>query len=147
MSLILGRTFLATAKALIDVNEGNLILRDGEEQITFSVDPKSKKDDVKKVESNGMFGSGGEPLKANPTSSLAPCDDVKKGTKAGTKPEGRKKKAWFANMRDAFTQKKDKSKEKVADQEGTPLDFKMGGDKPRPETVVDPISEASCSPA
>ncbi|CAL1406423.1 unnamed protein product [Linum trigynum] len=35
--LILGRPFLATAKALIDVHDGTLVLRDGEERITFSV--------------------------------------------------------------------------------------------------------------
>ncbi|CAL1406494.1 unnamed protein product [Linum trigynum] len=35
--LILGRTFLATSKALIDVHDGSLVLRDGEEQITFSI--------------------------------------------------------------------------------------------------------------
>ncbi|CAL1411956.1 unnamed protein product [Linum trigynum] len=36
--LILGRPFLATAKALIDVHDGTLVLRDGEERITFSID-------------------------------------------------------------------------------------------------------------
>ncbi|CAL1390817.1 unnamed protein product [Linum trigynum] len=35
--LILGRPFLATAKALIDVHDGTLVLRDGEERITFSI--------------------------------------------------------------------------------------------------------------
>ncbi|CAL1405398.1 unnamed protein product [Linum trigynum] len=35
--LILGRPFLATAKALIDVHDGKLILRAGNEQATFSV--------------------------------------------------------------------------------------------------------------
>ncbi|CAL1354991.1 unnamed protein product [Linum trigynum] len=35
--LILGRPFLATAKALIDVRDGTLVLRDGEERITFSI--------------------------------------------------------------------------------------------------------------
>ena len=33
--LILGRPFLATARALIDVEEGKLILRVGEEQVIF----------------------------------------------------------------------------------------------------------------
>ncbi|CAL1389610.1 unnamed protein product [Linum trigynum] len=139
MPLILGRHFLATAKYLIDVNEGTMILRDGEQQITFSVDPKSKNDYVKEVESNGMLGSGGVPLKANPTSALAPCDYVKQGPKAGIKPEGRKKKAWCAKMCHAFTQKKDKGKAKVSNQEGHPLELKMGGDKPRPETMVNPL--------
>ncbi|GJZ41471.1 reverse transcriptase domain-containing protein [Tanacetum coccineum] len=36
--LILGRSFLRTGHALIDVYEGELILRDGNEQITFHVD-------------------------------------------------------------------------------------------------------------
>ncbi|CAL1395347.1 unnamed protein product [Linum trigynum] len=40
--LILGRPFLATAKALIDVNDGKLILRAGGEQITFSVSDNIK---------------------------------------------------------------------------------------------------------
>ncbi|CAI0391971.1 unnamed protein product [Linum tenue] len=35
--MILGRPFLATAKALIDVHDGKLILRAGNEQSTFSV--------------------------------------------------------------------------------------------------------------
>ena len=35
--LILGRSFLATARALIDVHKGNLILRINSEQITFNV--------------------------------------------------------------------------------------------------------------
>ncbi|CAL1406555.1 unnamed protein product [Linum trigynum] len=146
MPLILGRSFHTTAKALIDVNEGTLILRYGEEQITFFY-PKSKNDDVKELESDGMFGSGGEPLKANPTSTLAPYDDVKQGPKAGTKPKGRKNKAWRAKMSHAFTQKKDKGKVIVPDQERCPLEIKMGGDKPCPETVADPLSEALCSQA
>ncbi|XP_075492505.1 uncharacterized protein LOC142530560 [Primulina tabacum] len=37
MPLILGRPFLATGKALIDVQEGKLRLRVGEEEITFDV--------------------------------------------------------------------------------------------------------------
>ncbi|CAL1394403.1 unnamed protein product [Linum trigynum] len=40
--LILGRPFLATAKALIDVNDGKLILSAGGEQITFSVSDNMK---------------------------------------------------------------------------------------------------------
>ncbi|CAL1379094.1 unnamed protein product [Linum trigynum] len=35
--LILGRPFLATTKALIDVHDGTLVLRDGEEKIMFSI--------------------------------------------------------------------------------------------------------------
>ncbi|GKC57301.1 reverse transcriptase domain-containing protein [Tanacetum coccineum] len=40
--LILGRSFLRTSRALIDVFEGELILRDGNEQIIFHVDDISK---------------------------------------------------------------------------------------------------------
>ncbi|GKG09643.1 reverse transcriptase domain-containing protein, partial [Tanacetum coccineum] len=40
--LILGRSFLRTDRALIDVYEGELILRDGDEQLIFHVDSTSK---------------------------------------------------------------------------------------------------------
>ncbi|GJU97488.1 reverse transcriptase domain-containing protein [Tanacetum coccineum] len=40
--LILGRSFLRTSRALIDVYEGELILRNGNEQITFHVNGTSK---------------------------------------------------------------------------------------------------------
>ncbi|GKC33838.1 reverse transcriptase domain-containing protein [Tanacetum coccineum] len=40
--LILGRSFLRTSRALIDVYEGELVLRDGNEQITFHVNGTSK---------------------------------------------------------------------------------------------------------
>ncbi|GJX29328.1 putative ribonuclease H-like domain-containing protein [Tanacetum coccineum] len=40
--LILGRSFLRTSCALIDVYEGKLVLRDGNEQITFHVNGTSK---------------------------------------------------------------------------------------------------------
>ncbi|GJY81219.1 reverse transcriptase domain-containing protein [Tanacetum coccineum] len=40
--LILGRSFLRTSRALIDVYEGELVLRDENEQITFHVDGTSK---------------------------------------------------------------------------------------------------------
>ncbi|GKE51078.1 reverse transcriptase domain-containing protein [Tanacetum coccineum] len=40
--LILGRSFLRTNRALIDVYEGELILRDGDEQLIFHVDSTSK---------------------------------------------------------------------------------------------------------
>ncbi|GJS69565.1 reverse transcriptase domain-containing protein [Tanacetum coccineum] len=40
--LILGRSFLRTNRALIDVYEGELVLRDGNEQITFHVNGTSK---------------------------------------------------------------------------------------------------------
>ncbi|GJS53217.1 reverse transcriptase domain-containing protein, partial [Tanacetum coccineum] len=39
--LIVGRSFLRTSRALIDVYEGELVLRDGNEQITFHVDVKT----------------------------------------------------------------------------------------------------------
>ncbi|GJS05439.1 reverse transcriptase domain-containing protein [Tanacetum coccineum] len=40
--LILGRSFLRTSNALIDVYEGELVLRDGNEQITFHINGTSK---------------------------------------------------------------------------------------------------------
>ncbi|GKB66546.1 reverse transcriptase domain-containing protein [Tanacetum coccineum] len=40
--LILGRSFLRTSRALIDVYKGELVLRDGNEQIIFHVDGTSK---------------------------------------------------------------------------------------------------------
>ncbi|GJU52930.1 reverse transcriptase domain-containing protein [Tanacetum coccineum] len=40
--LILGRSFLRTSRALIDVYKGELVLRDGNEQITFHVEGTSK---------------------------------------------------------------------------------------------------------
>ncbi|GKA77220.1 reverse transcriptase domain-containing protein [Tanacetum coccineum] len=40
--LILGRSFLRTSRALIDVYEGELVLRDGNAQITFHVNGTSK---------------------------------------------------------------------------------------------------------
>ncbi|CAL1381840.1 unnamed protein product [Linum trigynum] len=146
MPLILGRPLLATAKALIDVNEGILILRDGEEQLTLFIDPKAKNDDVKEMDKNGMIGSGGEPLKANPTITCIPCGDVKQEIE-GIKPEGRKKKAWREKMNRVYTQKKDKGKAKTVGQEGHPLELKLGGDKHRYETLADPFSEALCSQA
>ncbi|GKA43526.1 reverse transcriptase domain-containing protein [Tanacetum coccineum] len=41
--LILGRSFLRTSRALIDVYEGELVLRDGNEQIIFHVDGTTNK--------------------------------------------------------------------------------------------------------
>ncbi|GKF75563.1 reverse transcriptase domain-containing protein, partial [Tanacetum coccineum] len=41
--LILGRSFLRTSRALIDVYKGELILRDGNEQIIFHVDGTTNK--------------------------------------------------------------------------------------------------------
>ncbi|GJV95316.1 reverse transcriptase domain-containing protein [Tanacetum coccineum] len=52
--LILGRSFLRTSRALIDVYKGELILRDGNEQITFHVDGTSKHPQNHKNESIKM---------------------------------------------------------------------------------------------
>ncbi|GJT13436.1 reverse transcriptase domain-containing protein [Tanacetum coccineum] len=41
--LILGRSFLRTGRALIDVYEGELILRDGDERLIFHVDKHPQK--------------------------------------------------------------------------------------------------------
>ncbi|CAL1388128.1 unnamed protein product [Linum trigynum] len=60
MPLILGRPFIATAKALLDVNEGTLILRDGKERIKLEIDPRVRSDEVKGVVSYDVNESGGE---------------------------------------------------------------------------------------
>ncbi|GJU19163.1 reverse transcriptase domain-containing protein [Tanacetum coccineum] len=52
--LILGRSFLRTSRALIDVYEGELVLRDGNEQITFHVNGTSKQPQKHKNESIKM---------------------------------------------------------------------------------------------
>ncbi|GKE73312.1 reverse transcriptase domain-containing protein, partial [Tanacetum coccineum] len=49
--LILGRSFLRTSRALIDVYERELVLRDGNEQITFHVNGTSKHPQMHKKES------------------------------------------------------------------------------------------------
>ncbi|CAL1395775.1 unnamed protein product [Linum trigynum] len=113
MPLIQGRPFLATVKALIDVNEGTLVLRDGEEKLSLSIDPKIKNDVVKEMDSSGMKGSGGEPLKENPTSVCGPFDDEVHETKVGTNPGGKKKRAWRDRLHQASSQLKDEGKAKV----------------------------------
>ncbi|GJY32677.1 reverse transcriptase domain-containing protein [Tanacetum coccineum] len=52
--LILGRSFLRTSRALIDVYKGELVLRDGNEQITFHVNDTSKHPQKHKNESIKM---------------------------------------------------------------------------------------------
>ncbi|GJU49573.1 reverse transcriptase domain-containing protein [Tanacetum coccineum] len=52
--IILGRSFLRTSRALIDVYEGELVLRDGNEQITFHVNGTSKHPQKHKNESIKM---------------------------------------------------------------------------------------------
>ncbi|GJZ97238.1 reverse transcriptase domain-containing protein [Tanacetum coccineum] len=52
--LILGRSFLRTSHALIDVYEGELVLRDGNEQITFHVNGISQHPQKHKNESIKM---------------------------------------------------------------------------------------------
>ncbi|CAL1391337.1 unnamed protein product [Linum trigynum] len=147
MPLILGRPFLATVKALIDVNDGTFILRDGEERITFSVGIKSKVHDAKVVDLENEIASGGKPSKASPTSVCVPCDDEVQEIKACTKPEGKKKRAWRERLHQASIQSKDKGKAKMWGQEGNPMELNVGGDKSHPDTVADPISVASSSKA
>ncbi|GJR74961.1 reverse transcriptase domain-containing protein [Tanacetum coccineum] len=54
--LILGRPFLRTARALIDVYDEKLILRDGDESLTLNMQSeKSKLDDKQRVESINMI--------------------------------------------------------------------------------------------
>ncbi|GKF48700.1 reverse transcriptase domain-containing protein, partial [Tanacetum coccineum] len=55
--LILGRSFLRTRRALIDVYEGELVLRDGNEQITFHVNGTSKHPQKHINESIKMFNN------------------------------------------------------------------------------------------
>ncbi|GJW22916.1 reverse transcriptase domain-containing protein [Tanacetum coccineum] len=55
--LILGRSFLRTSRALIDVYEGELVLRDGNEQITFHVNGTSKHPQKYKNESIKMVNN------------------------------------------------------------------------------------------
>ncbi|CAL1370587.1 unnamed protein product [Linum trigynum] len=102
MHLILGRPFLATAKTLIDVNEGTLILRDGEERITLEIEPKARNEDVKELVSDDLNVSGGEPLKENPTITWVACEDIKQEVNEGTIPKERKKKAWRKKMKQAL---------------------------------------------
>ncbi|GKA24611.1 reverse transcriptase domain-containing protein [Tanacetum coccineum] len=62
--LILGRSFLRTSRALIDVYEGELILRDGDERLIFHVDKhpqKHAKESIKMI--NFIEDSFGEVLK------------------------------------------------------------------------------------
>ncbi|CAL1360249.1 unnamed protein product [Linum trigynum] len=142
MQLILGRPFLATAKALIDVNEGTLILRDGEQRITLETDPKARSEEMKELVSNDVNVSGGEPLKANPTITCIACGDVEQELKEGTMPKEKKKNAWRQNMKQALARMKEKAKAKLAGQEGHLMENKMGGYKPRTESVEDPLSVA-----
>ncbi|GJV95704.1 hypothetical protein Tco_1547281 [Tanacetum coccineum] len=62
--LILGRSFLRTSRALIDVYEGELILRDGDERLIFHVDKhpqKHAKESIKMI--NFIKDSFGEVLR------------------------------------------------------------------------------------
>ncbi|CAL1406690.1 unnamed protein product [Linum trigynum] len=145
MPLILGRPFLATSKALIDVNAGTLFLRDGEERITLGIEPKPRSEHVRKVEPGDMNASGVEPFKVNHTITFVPCDDVKQESKEGISPKEGRKRAWRERMNHANAQWKEKGKAKVICQEGHPIESKLGGDMHRPEIVADPLSIASRS--
>ncbi|XP_075499157.1 uncharacterized protein LOC142537531 [Primulina tabacum] len=84
MPLILGRPFLATGKALIDVQEGKLRLRVGEEEITFDVfnalkhtlhsDSCYRIDAVDALVSDYVQDSLGDPLEATLTTELEDDD-------------------------------------------------------------------------
>ncbi|CAL1394945.1 unnamed protein product [Linum trigynum] len=147
MPLILGRTFLATAKALIDVNEGTLILRDSDERITPGIEPKLRSEDVKKVESGDMNATGGETFKVNLIITVVPRDDVKQESKEGISPKEGKKKAWRERINHVNAHRKEKRKAKVIGQEDHPMESKLGGDTPRPKIAVYPLSVASRSKA
>ncbi|XP_075475675.1 uncharacterized protein LOC142509291 [Primulina tabacum] len=80
MPLIMGRPFVATGKALIDVQEGKLRLRVGEEEITFDVFNALKHtlhshscyriDAFDALVSNYVQGAIGDPLEATLTTEL-----------------------------------------------------------------------------
>ncbi|CAL1379082.1 unnamed protein product [Linum trigynum] len=142
MPLILSRPFLATTKALIDVNEGTLILWDVKERIKLEIDPRVWSDEVKRVISNDVNESGGEPLKANPT--VTCVDDVEQEVKKGPKPKGSRRSAWRRRMKGVLVRKMGEAEGMLANQEGQLKEPKMGGYKPRSESVVDPLSVASC---
>ncbi|XP_075479313.1 uncharacterized protein LOC142520196 [Primulina tabacum] len=84
MPLILGRPFLATGKALIDVQEGKLRLRVGEEEITFDVfnafkhtlhsDNCYRIDAVDALVSDYVQDALGDPLEATLTTELEDDD-------------------------------------------------------------------------
>ncbi|XP_031105377.1 uncharacterized protein LOC116010213 [Ipomoea triloba] len=63
--LILGRPFLATARALIDVGEGKLVIRVGDEFASFDVTKIMKypldSDDTKYLKLRGMISTGNVP--------------------------------------------------------------------------------------
>ncbi|CAL1353778.1 unnamed protein product [Linum trigynum] len=144
MPLILGRPLLATTMALIDVNEGTLIL-DGEESIKLEIDPKVRSKKVKELVSNDMNVSGGESLKENPTITCVACGNVEQEVKEGTMPKEKRKNAWRQKMKEALARRKEKVNAKLANQEGQLMEPKMRGYKPRLESVVDPLSVASRS--
>ncbi|CAL1370609.1 unnamed protein product [Linum trigynum] len=104
MPLIIGICFLATAKSLIDVNEGILILRDGEERIILGIDPKPRSEDAKEVEPGHVNESGGEPSKVNPTIIVVPCDDVNQESKESISPKEGRKRAWRERISHANAQ-------------------------------------------
>ncbi|CAL1360430.1 unnamed protein product [Linum trigynum] len=143
MPLIHGRPFLATAKALIDVNEGTQILRDGKERIKLEIDPRVRSDEVKGVVSNDVNESGGEPLKENPIVTCVVFDDVEQEVKRGPKPRGPRLNAWRRRMKGAFTRKMGEAEASLVNQEGQLKEPKMGSYKPRPKSVLDPLSVAS----
>ncbi|CAL1359634.1 unnamed protein product [Linum trigynum] len=145
MPLILGRPFLATAKALIDVNEGTLIPRYGEERIPLEIDPKARSEEVKELVSNDVNVSGGEPLKANPTITCVACGDVEQEVNEGTMPKEKKMNACRQKMKQALARRKEKAKAKLDGQEGHLMEHKLGGYVPRQENVADQLSVASCS--
>ncbi|GJR37334.1 reverse transcriptase domain-containing protein [Tanacetum coccineum] len=69
--LILGRSFLRTSRALIDVYEGELILRDGDERLIFHVDKhpqKHAKESIKMI--NFIEDSFGEVLRLKKSNHL-----------------------------------------------------------------------------
>ncbi|CAL1394231.1 unnamed protein product [Linum trigynum] len=71
-------------------------------------------------------------------------DNVGHESKKGPKPKGSRLNAWRRRIKGALTRKKGGAEAMLANQEGQLKEHKMGGYKPRPESVVDPLSVASC---
>ncbi|CAL1395234.1 unnamed protein product [Linum trigynum] len=115
-------------------------MRDDNERIKLEIDPKVRSEEVV---SNDVNESGGEPLKANPTIPCVAFGNVEQDVKEDTMPKEKRKNARRKNLKEALARKKEKAKAKLANQEGQLMEPKTGGYKPRPESVVDPLPDAS----
>ncbi|GKA94142.1 hypothetical protein Tco_0816128 [Tanacetum coccineum] len=76
--LILGRCFLKTGRALIDVYEGELTLRVGNEAITYNLDQTSRYSEIlgfSNVIASGNPTPGYDPIVSNSSPTLTPFGD------------------------------------------------------------------------